>query len=49
MQEDCFEYWGELNNLHLNVKKTKMLLVGNRNKLDRLKPYRPIRLYNVDV
>ena len=33
---DCFEHWGELNNLHLNVKKTKMLVVGSRTKLSRL-------------
>ena len=32
---DCLEHWGELNNLHLNVKKTKMLLVGSDSKLKR--------------
>ena len=38
MQEDlnCFEHWGELNNLHLNVKKTKLLFIPTRSKLNRL-------------
>ena len=51
LQEDleCFEHWGELNNLHLNVKKTKLLLVGTRAKLKRLEPFAPIKLYNSDV
>ena len=46
---DCFEHWGELNNLHLNVKKTKMLLVGSRSKVKRLEPLIPINLYNSNV
>ena len=33
---ECFEHWGELNNLHLNVKKTKLMLVSTRSKLNHL-------------
>ena len=51
IQEDleCIEHWGELNNLHLNVNKTKMLLIGTRGKLRRFEPFAPVRLYNQDV
>ena len=38
---DCFDHWGLLNNLHVNVKKTKMLLVGPRAKLTRLTDIAP--------
>ena len=35
IQEDleCFEHWGELNNLHFNVGKTKVMRAGTRLKL----------------
>ena len=46
---DCFEHWGELNNLHLNVKKTKLLLGGTKSKLSRLENVEPIQLYDRDV
>ena len=46
---DCFEHWGELNNLHLNVTKTKILVVGSRSELSRLDNIRPIRVYDKDV
>ena len=46
---DIFEYWGELNNLHLNVSKTKMLLVGNRTKVQRLGLTQPLELYNRNI
>ena len=46
---DCFEHWGELNNFHLNVKKTKLLLVGTRARLARLVDITLLRLYNRDV
>ena len=51
MQEDleCFEHWGELNNLHLNVSKTKLLIVGSRSKLARLLNVCPLILYDRDV
>ena len=51
IQEDleCFEHWGELNNLHLNVRKTKMLMAVTRAKLKHLEPFAPIRLYDSDV
>ena len=51
MQEDldCFEHWGELNNLHLNVSKTKLLVTGTRSKLSKLGPPQPLRLYDKDV
>ena len=51
MQEDldCFEHWGLLNNLHLNVKKTKMLLIGPRNKLGRLHNIRSLHVYDKDI
>ena len=46
---DCFEHWGELNNLHLNVKKSKFMIVSNRSKLSRLDDIEPLHLYNHDV
>ena len=46
---ECFEHWGLLNNLNLNVKKTKMLLVGPRSKLDRLHDIAPIQVYDRNV
>ena len=46
---DCFEHWGELNNLHLNFKKTKMLILGPDNKLKRLHDPTPVRVYESDV
>ena len=46
---DCFEHWGELNNLHLNVKKTKMMLVGTHAKLIRYVDVEPLQLYNREV
>ena len=46
---DCFEHWGELNNLHLNVRKTKMLIVGSDTRLKKLQSPRPIRVYDSDV
>ena len=46
---DCFEHWGELNNLHLNVKKTKMMFVSTRAKLTRHVDIEPLQLYNRDV
>ena len=46
---DCFEHWGEINNLNLNVSKTRLLLVGTRSKLSRQVDIRPARLYNSDV
>ena len=51
IQEDleCFEHWGELNNLHLNVKKTKLLLISTRSKLSKLRNPMPLILYNKDV
>ena len=51
LQEDleCFEHWGELNNMHLNVKKTKLLLVSTRSKLSRLGQIDHIMLYNKNV
>ena len=51
IQEDleCFEHWGLLNNLHLNVKNTKMLLVGPRSKLVRIHDARPLRVFDNDV
>ena len=51
IQEDleCFEHWGELNNLHLNVKKTKLLLVGSRSKLSKLGEIEPLIVYGNNV
>ena len=46
---DCFEHWGELNNLHLNVKKTKMLLVGSDSKLKSIIHPKPLTAYDTDV
>ena len=48
LQEDleCFEHWGELNNLHLNVRKTKVMLAGTRSKLLNLGDIEPLILYN---
>ena len=45
----CFEHWGELNNLNLNVAKTKLLLIGTRSKLSRHVNPEPIRLYDRPV
>ena len=39
---DCFEHWGLLNNLHLSVKKTKMLVVGPTAKLKELRDISPL-------
>ena len=51
MQEDldCFEHWGELNNLHLNVKKTKLLFITTRSKLDKLREMESLSLYGNEV
>ena len=51
MQEDleCFEHWGELNNLHLNMSKTKLLIAGTRSKISRLGVIDTLRLYDRDV
>ena len=51
LQEDLdrFEHWGELNNLHLNVKKSKFMIVSNRSKLSPLDDIEPLHLYNHDV
>ena len=40
MQEDldCFEHWGELNNLHLNVTKTGYVC-STRSKTFKLRSY----------
>ena len=46
---DCFEHWGELNNLHLNVKKTKLLFISTRSKLSRLQNAVSLTLYDSDV
>ena len=46
---DCFEHWGLLNNLHLNVKKTKMLLIASRAKLNRFHDIMPLRVYDRNV
>ena len=46
---DCFEHWGELNNLHLNVKKTKHLFIGTRSKLSKFSNVDPLKLYDKDV
>ena len=46
---DCFEHWGELNNLHLNIKKTKLLFISTRSKLIRLHDIEPLRLYDNEV
>ena len=46
---DCFEHWGEINNLNLNVSKPRLLLVDTRSKLSRQVDIRPARLYNSDV
>ena len=46
---DCFEHWRELNNLHLNVTKTKTLLIGSRAKLTSLHDITPLRAYDNDV
>ena len=46
---DCFEHWGELNNLHLNVKKTKMLIVGSDSKLRKVQNPHPLVVYDNDV
>ena len=46
---DCFEHWGLLNNLHFNVKTTKMLLVGPRAKLTRLTDIAPLRVYDRNI
>ena len=51
LQEDleCFEHWGELNNFHLNIKKSKLLYIGTRSKLNGLQDAEPLRLYDCDV
>ena len=51
IQDDlkCFENWGELNNLHLNVKKTKLMLVSTRSKLNRPDDLTPLILYDRPV
>ena len=51
LKEDlqCFEHWGGLNNLHLNLNKTKMMIVGSRSKLSRLGKIVPLTLYGSDV
>ena len=51
LQEDleCFEHWGELNNLQLNIKKSKLLYIGTRSKLNGLHDAEPLRLYDCDV
>ena len=46
---DCFEHWGELNNLHLNVKKSKLLLIGTQSKLSKIGNVESLSLYNNDV
>ena len=46
---DCFEHWGELNNLHLNVSKTKLLIVGTRSKLSRIGDVQSLILYDRPV
>ena len=43
---DCFEHWGELNNLHLNVKKTKIMILSTHSRLNRLGILEPIILYD---
>ena len=51
LQEDleCFEHWGELNDLHLNIKKTRFLFTGTRSKLNGLHDAKLLRLYVFDV
>ena len=51
MQEDleCFEHWAELNNLHLNMSKTKLLVAGTISKLSRLGRIDSLSLYDTDV
>ena len=46
---DCFEHWGLLNNLHLNVKKTKMLVVGPTVKLKKLHDISPLCVYGNNI
>ena len=46
---DCFEHWGELNNLHLNISKTKLLFISTRSKLSKLQDIDSLRLYDNDV
>ena len=46
---DCFEHWGELNNLHLNLTKTKLLFIASRSKLSRVNRGDALQLYNIDV
>ena len=46
---DCFERWGELNNLNLNVSKSKLLLIGSRSKLLKQVNPEPLKLYDKDV
>ena len=46
---DCFEHWGLLNNLHLNVKKTKMLVVGPTAKLKKLRDISPLCVYGNNI
>ena len=46
---DCFEHWGELNNLHLNVSKTKLMVTGTRSKLLKLGNMEPLKLYGRDI
>ena len=43
------EHWGELNNLHLNVNKTKVMIAGTHTKLSRLGDVEPLQLYDNDV
>ena len=51
LQDDleCFEYWGELNNLHLNISKTKLLIAGSRSKLSKIGIVSPLRIYENDI
>ena len=46
---DCFEHWGELNNLHLNVSKTKLMVAGTHSKLLKLGNMEPLKLYGRDI
>ena len=45
----CFEHWGELNNLHLNVSKIRLLIAGSSSKLSNMGAVNPLRLYEKDV
>ena len=51
IQEDleCFEHWGELNNLHLNLTKTKLLFIAPRSKLSKSYDVDTLKLYNSEV